>query len=80
MLSIASSIRQLKRRQWKEIAYQSADFGGMHAWYWHLAAEEQDRLKAAVNKGLILMAQKRVGESDYRLLAQTTLEWERGSR
>lgn len=73
---IANSIRQLKRRKWHEIAYRAADFHTQD-WFYHVSPKDMEKIKALHEKGLIYLAQKRIDYGDYRLLAQTSLEYER---
>lgn len=78
-INIASTINQLKRRKWSEVAYQAFDFGGA-SWFWHMSEKDQQLLHAAQRQNLIFVAQKRIAMYDYRLVATTSLEWERGQR
>ena len=78
-IPVVHSLRQLKRKKWSAVAYQEIDFDS-GIWHWHLGADDQTLLWAAEGIGLLKVAQRKMGDGCYRLVAMTTLEWERGAR
>lgn len=72
---IASSLRDLRRYEWKEIGYLARDLES--EWFYHLSPREMDMLKAHEKNGRVFIAQKRVADGEYRLVAQLSLEGQR---
>ncbi|MDE3023275.1 MAG: hypothetical protein KGI54_15750 [Pseudomonadota bacterium] len=76
---VAHTLRQLKRNRWADVAFQEIDYTGGD-WRWHLSEQDQLMLWEANAKGLLTVAQRKVGENRYRVVAKTTLAWDRGAR
>lgn len=74
-LRIASSLRDLRRHEWKEIGYCARDLEGQ--WFYHLNPRDLDMLWTNEAKGRVFIAQKRIAEGEYRLVAMLSLEGQR---
>lgn len=72
---IASSLRELRRYEWREIGYLARDLESQ--WFYHLNARDMDMLWQQEKKGRVFIAQDRVIDGEYRLVAMLSLEGQR---
>ncbi len=74
-LQVAASLRDLRRYEWKEIGYLARDFESQ--WLYHLTPHELAKVREYEAKGHVIIAQKRVTDGEFRLVAILTLEGQR---
>ena len=72
---IAASVRDLRRYEWKEIAYLARDFESQ--WLYHVTPAEMTKIRNMEARGHVHLAQKRVSEGEFRLMAILTLAGQR---